>query len=103
MKFMQSWTLGLATCVALVIGALPAHAEGPAFKVDPYWPKPLPNNWIIGQVGGISVDAQDNIWVFQRPRSLTDDEKARRASIRRARSAACRRRRCWCSTRPATS
>ena len=53
-----------------------ANAQSPAFRVDPYWPKPLPHNWLLGQVGGISVDAQDNIWVFQRPRSLTDDEKA---------------------------
>ena len=60
----------------LASAALPAHAQSPAFRVDPYWPRPLPNNWILGQVGGISVDAQDNIWVFQRPRSLTDDEKA---------------------------
>ena len=42
----------------------------------PYWPRPLPHNWILGQVGGISVDAQDNIWVFQRPRSLTDEKAA---------------------------
>jgi len=35
----------------------------------------IANNWILGQVGGMTVDAQDNIWVFQRPRSLTDDEK----------------------------
>jgi hypothetical protein len=61
---------------ALLLAALPAHAQSPAFRVDPYWPRPLPHNWILGQVGGISVDAQDNIWVFQRPRSLTDDEKA---------------------------
>jgi hypothetical protein len=61
---------------ALLSAALPAHAQSPAFRVDPYWPRPLPHNWILGQVGGISVDAQDNIWVFQRPRSLTDDEKA---------------------------
>ena len=54
---------------------LPARAQSPAFRVDPYWPKPLPNNWILGQVGGMAIDAQDNIWVFQRPRSLTDDEK----------------------------
>ena len=47
----------------------------PGVRVDPFWPKPLPQNWIIGQVGGMAVDAQDNIWVFQRPRSLTDDEK----------------------------
>jgi DNA-binding beta-propeller fold protein YncE len=52
-----------------------AHAQSPAFRVDPYWPKPLPHNWILGQVGGMAVDAQDNIWVFQRPHSLTDDEK----------------------------
>src|ERR1700691_5629188 len=65
----------LAALVALVLTALPACAQGPAFRVDPYWPKQLPNNWILGQVGGISVDASDNIWVFQRPRSLTDDEK----------------------------
>jgi len=65
-----------AMFVALLILALPAHAQSPAFRVDPYWPRPLPNNWILGQVGGIYVDAQDNIWVFQRPRSLTDDEKA---------------------------
>ena len=52
-----------------------AHAQSPAFRVDPFWPKPLPNKWILGQVGGMAVDAQDNIWVFQRPRSLTDDEK----------------------------
>ena len=66
----------LVVFALLALAALPAHAQSPAFRVDPYWPKPLPNNWIIGQIGGISIDAQDNIWVFQRPRSLTDDEKA---------------------------
>ena len=66
----------IAIITTLLFAALPACAQSPAFRVDPYWPRPLPNNWILGQVGGISVDAQDNIWVFQRPRSLTDDEKA---------------------------
>src|SRR6516164_5122857 len=72
----QRSSFAAAMFVALLILALPAHAQSPAFRVDPYWPRPLPNNWILGQVGGIYVDAQDNIWVFQRPRSLTDDEKA---------------------------
>jgi DNA-binding beta-propeller fold protein YncE len=65
-------------CLAFALSLsapLAVNAEGPAFKVDPQWPKPLPNNWILGQVGGMTVDAQDNIWVFQRPRSLTEDEK----------------------------
>ena len=66
----------LAAIFALLVATLAsASAQSPAFRIDPFWPKPLPNNWILGQVGGMAVDAQDNIWVFQRPRSLTDDEK----------------------------
>ena len=76
-----------ALTVAFLLTALPARAQSPAFRVDPFWPKPLPNNWILGQVGGISVDAQDNIWVFQRPRSLTDDEKG--AALTPPRSKCC--------------
>jgi DNA-binding beta-propeller fold protein YncE len=45
-------------------------ASAPSFVVDASWPKPLPNNWRIGQVGGIAVDSQDNVWVYQRPRTL---------------------------------
>jgi hypothetical protein len=79
-----------------------ANAQSPAFRVDPYWPKPLPNKWILGQVGGIYVDAQDNIWVFQRPRSLTDDEKA--AALDPPRAKCCvPAPRCWSSTSRATS
>lgn len=51
----------------------PRLAEGaiaPAFVVDPTWPMHLPNNWRIGQVGGLAVDQHDNVWVFHRPRSL---------------------------------
>ncbi len=72
------------------IAAMPRAAlagEVPKFAVDSSWPKPLPNNWIMGQVGGISTDAQGHIWVFQRPRSLTDDEKA--ASLTPPRTKCC--------------
>jgi DNA-binding beta-propeller fold protein YncE len=50
-------------------------AQPPHFQVDPTWPKPLPNRWIFGQIGGIFVDAQDHIWINQRPRTLDDREK----------------------------
>jgi len=54
----------------------PAYAaEPPKFQVDPFWPKALPNNWLMGQAAGVAVDAQDHIWVIHRPRSLTEDEK----------------------------
>ncbi len=48
--------------------------ERPKFKVDPSWPKELPNNWIMGQVGGMAVDRHDHIWVLQRPSLDTVDE-----------------------------
>jgi hypothetical protein len=56
----------------------PALAEPPKFQVDPTWPQALPNNWIIGTIGGIFVDAQDHIWINQRPSSL--DAREKRAS-----------------------
>jgi len=40
------------------------------YLVDPDWPKTLPNNWIMGQVAGLAIDKYDNIWAYQRPRSL---------------------------------
>lgn len=53
-----------------------AHAEdAPRFVIDPDWPKPLPGNWILGQIGGIAVGPDDHVWVYQRPRTLTDDER----------------------------
>ena len=78
-------TFLIAALATLLFTAFSANAQSPAFRVDPYWPKPLPNKWILGQVGGIYVDAQDSIWVFQRPRSLTDDEKAAALDPPRAR------------------
>jgi DNA-binding beta-propeller fold protein YncE len=46
----------------------------PSFVVDPAWPKPLPHNWIIGDVGGLFVDHHDHIWVYHRPRALSSTD-----------------------------
>ena len=56
--------------------AVPAGAKVPGFVADAGWPQKLPNNWVIGQVGGLYVAPDDHIWVYQRPRTLTDDEAA---------------------------
>ena len=48
-----------------------AGATAPSFVVDPGWPKPLPNNWMIGDIGGIFADKNDHIWVYHRPRALS--------------------------------
>jgi hypothetical protein len=46
----------------------------PKFKVDPTWPKPLPNKWKMGGVTGLAVDKDDNVWVYDRPNDLTSIE-----------------------------
>ena len=42
----------------------------PVFQVDPAWPKPLPNNWIIGAVAGVAVDKRDHVWIVHRPGTI---------------------------------
>ncbi len=73
-------TLVLAALAGLALSRPVAAEDGaaamPQFQVDALWPKPLPNGWILGQVGGIAVDRFDRIWVVQRPNSLTPRERA---------------------------
>jgi hypothetical protein len=61
--------------------------EPPKYQVDPTWPRELPNNWIMGQVGGMAVDKHDHIWVLQRPGTDTPDELG--ASLKPPRSMCC--------------
>ena len=72
--------LALAACAEE--GAAPqarAEAAAPvagaaAFRIDPAWPKDLPNKWLIGMVIGVATDSRDHVWVLQRPGSLTASE-----------------------------
>jgi hypothetical protein len=48
----------------------------PKLQVDPFWPKPLPNNYFMGQIAGISINpANDHVWVLQRPGSLAERDR----------------------------
>lgn len=47
--------------------------QAPRFEVDPYWPKPLPNHWLLGSATGIAVDSRDHVYVIH----LTDAFVAR--------------------------
>ena len=75
---MRAHILGAFACLALTLQG----GNVPRFEPDPYWPKPLPNNWMLGQVAGIFVDSHDHIWVTNRPRSL--DENDRYAQVHKA-------------------
>ena len=38
----------------------------PQFVVDPFWPQPLPNKWLLGRTIGIAVDERDHIFIVHR-------------------------------------
>jgi len=59
--------------VALGIGQAALQAasqdqavEAPLFEVDPFWPKPLPNHWILGSAIGVGVDSRDHVFIIHR-------------------------------------
>jgi len=52
-----------------------AGVQAPRFEVDPLWPKPLPNHWVVGAVIGVSVDSSDHIWIIHRQGSLEAKEQ----------------------------
>jgi len=51
-----------------------AGVQAPRFEVDPMWPKPLPNHWVMGNTIGVSVDSKDHIWIIHRAGSLEPKE-----------------------------
>jgi DNA-binding beta-propeller fold protein YncE len=69
------------TCAAVLVIVLAMfcvlrlYAQGnpPKYEVDPSWPKPLPDKWVTGSVGGVCTDAQDHVFIVNR-RNLTDND-----------------------------
>jgi len=71
----------IVAVVALLLASASAFAQdAPQFRPEPFWPKPLPENWILGQVAGIATDPSDNVWIIHRPATLLDDEKGAMAN-----------------------
>ena len=69
-----AWTIVACGLLVGVASELRAQQSPPAYKVDPFWPKPLPNKWIMQQVPTLIVDKDDHIWVFNRSRGIRPDE-----------------------------
>ena len=77
-------TAGIIAIVALGLGQsaierqVAAQTEGltygPIFEVDPLWPKPLPNHWVIGAAIGVAVDERDHVWIVHRESTLNAGE-----------------------------
>ena len=45
----------------------------PTFRSDPDWPN-VPDQWRLGEVSSIGIDAQNNAWFLHRPWTLPADE-----------------------------
>ena len=59
--------LGIASaCMEQAVQSADPGDGPPILEVDPFWPQPLPNHWILGSVIGVSVDSRDHVWVIHR-------------------------------------
>ena len=66
-----------AAAPAAASAAKPGDAGvAPRFEVDPLWPKPLPNHWLIGSAIGVSVDSRDHVWIIHRRQALNAETEA---------------------------
>jgi DNA-binding beta-propeller fold protein YncE len=79
----MSLRLAAVSVVSVILGAAiapvaqnsaPSTRRVPTFRVDPFWPKPLPNRWILGAVAGVAVDGRDHVWITHRPSTLQPNE-----------------------------
>src|ERR1017187_2800337 len=52
--------------LGIAVGHLGAQASAPRYEVDLSWPKPLPDRWIIGGLGGVCVDAHNHVRILNR-------------------------------------
>lgn len=70
----RTLTIGLALVVAItLLGAgasaldrSAARVDAPRFEVDPFWPRPLPNHWVLGSAVGVGVDSRDHVYIIHR-------------------------------------
>jgi len=79
MQSWKSWTkvhgLGIGLCYLVLIAVPDMRAQtAPVYKVDPFWPKRLPNKWSMQQIVDIYVDHEDHIWVLNRADDARPDE-----------------------------
>ena len=69
--------LGLTEVWLEQVAARQSGVQAPMFEVDPLWPRPLPNHWVLGNAIGVWVDDQDVVWIINRgSATLADNEKA---------------------------
>jgi DNA-binding beta-propeller fold protein YncE len=51
-----------------------AAVQAPRFEVDPMWPKPMPNHWLLGNTIGVGIDGRDHVYIIHRGATLEEKE-----------------------------
>jgi len=85
-KVRMSGVLAGLCGIGVLAGTVLGHAQvverqvvengAPQYRVDPFWPKPLPNRWSMQQVTGIYVDHMDHVWFLNRLQDVDPKELA---------------------------
>src|ERR1019366_1265955 len=70
-----SWAVLISLAGMAGEAAGPANRSLPVFEVDRTWPK-VPAQWKLGDASSIAIDAQDNVWVLHRARTLKPEQAA---------------------------
>ncbi len=61
---------GEATVEDTTSAGMDGAVEAPRFEVDPFWPKPLPEHWLLGSTIGVGVDSRDHVFIIHRRASI---------------------------------
>jgi DNA-binding beta-propeller fold protein YncE len=78
-RLMRKRSLWVGMALLAIVATMAAQnrstVRAPRFEVNPLWPKPLPNHWVLGSVVGISIDTRDQIWIIHRNNSVSPVER----------------------------
>ena len=56
----------VVSAATLIVSTLAAQSAAVRYEADLSWPKPLPNQWALGGLGGVCVDANDHVLILNR-------------------------------------
>src|SRR5580658_245174 len=66
-----TWAALVIASAVLYSPLVRAQTGVPKYEVDPFWAK-LPNNWVVGPLGGTCVDGRDHVFVLHRQEDLAE-------------------------------
>jgi DNA-binding beta-propeller fold protein YncE len=58
---------------AALQASIDRQVQAPMFEVDPFWPQPLPNHWVLGSAIGVGVDSRDHVFIVHRGLSTLNE------------------------------